>query len=187
MSKTAPQVDFEPPDAAPPRDPKWSFRMSVPKPPDHDIQKAKWLGWKIGSILLVGPVYMVLIKEAWMLLFPVLGKPLLLGLNGALILSVGLCLFVWYAWERAILAWLGVDVPAPIPGMDSEADKKLINWMAIALIVADSGLMYIAMTRLGWRGAVFSFPAILATVCWLSVLMFISYVSARLRMPLLRD
>ena len=58
--------------------------------------------------------------------------------------------------------------------------EALTVWLGLVIIGADSVLFYVAMTRVGWQGATFSLPAFLATLAYVAVLIFVSFVSITL-------
>jgi hypothetical protein len=53
-------------------------------------------------------------------------------------------------------------------------------YLGFVILGADILLFYVAMTYSGWGESEFSFSAFLATIAYVGVLIFVSYVSIRL-------
>lgn len=156
------------------------------QPSELDSAKAKYWAWKLFWMLTLGLfIYMRLVAEGFRILFPTIAKGKIFGIDGAMIISLFMLIGVSYCWEKALCALLKID--GAFVG-HSDSYRKLTLWLAAVLLFVDAALVYIALVRLTWsKGAVISFPAVLATVALVAVIVFVSLVSVNLKKPLLQQ
>jgi hypothetical protein len=163
-------------------------RCLLGKPRDDlEMARVKLIAWKILTGLTLGILYVKVIAEGCRFLVPGLGRELMLGLDGAIILSFFLMLAVWKLWELAICSFLGIESAFRIRGWNTEGHERFVVILSIVLLFSDAALFYLSVARLSWKGTVLSFTALIATCIWLGVIVFVSFVSVHLRRPLLEQ
>lgn len=158
-----------------------------------------WL-WKALTMLVLGPIYCSVIAEGLRLFVPVLGQKLYkLPMPGfaqlalyqetrrldlAIFLALFLLIAVWWLWEQVLKVLLSTDSAFQDSGWNPDIYKRLVLILGVVVLVADSALFYVSMVQMGWGGARFSLPAVLATAAYVAVIVFVSLVSLNLRKPL---
>ena len=100
-------------------------------------------------------------------------------LDVAHFLALALLLAVWYFGEKAIQLWLR---PGEVEeGYDYDNYRRLVTTLAAMAIGGDAVCFYVAVTEMGWGSSSFSFTGIVATMTYISVLLFVSLVSVNLK------
>jgi hypothetical protein len=155
---------------------------------DRDRAKVLYCGWKCLTLVILGLlIYVPVVAEGFRMLVPSLARRSMLGIDTAKVLAVFLMIAVWILWEYAVMAFLKIDAGFKVQGWDPKAMRNFVTTVAWIVLGCDGLLFYLAMTRLVWGAPTFSFTALLATVCWLTVLVFVAFVSVKLKQPLLED
>ena len=85
--------------------------------------------------------------------------------------------------RNSLLSWLDPDTTFEEDGLDEENHVRLILAVGIPmiLVLADACFFYTALQQFGWDDGGFSFPALLASIAYLGVLVFVCYQSIILR------
>lgn len=169
---------------------------------DVMIPRLKYYGWLLFTKLALGIVYMSIIRDGLRFVLPSLATKLSripgLGflndfeLGYQLDMAVPMALFVllavFWLWDRTLNMWLaGEAIPfngrsrLPLFRLRSEL---FIYGMAFIVLSADSVLFYISIVRSNWGGSPISFTAMLATVLYAAVLIFVTLVALELRQKL---
>jgi hypothetical protein len=66
-------------------------------------------------------------------------------------------------------------------GSNAKVHVKFVQALGLVIIGTDAVLFYLAMSQMsGWGGARFSLTTLLATVLWLGMLLFVSYITVSL-------
>ena len=160
---------------------------------------AKYWLWKALTIIVLGPIYCSVIAEGLRMLVPALGQKLhklaipgfaMFGqyqetrrLDLAIFLALFLLIAVWWLWEQVLKVLLTTDIAFHDSGWNPDAYKRLVLILGVVVLVADAALFYISMVQLGWGGARFSLPSLLASAAYCAVIVFVSLVSLNLRKP----
>lgn len=161
------------------------------------IAKLKSWAWDIVSGIILGIIYWTVISEGLRLLLPVLGQRIhkvpIPGfsyfdrfeathrLDLAHGLSIFLFIAMWKLWALILEDRLGSDQHFRDSGWeDTDAYKSLVLLLGRVILGADAVLFYIAMTQMGWSGSAFSIPAIIASISYVAVLVFVKLVSINL-------
>jgi hypothetical protein len=182
---------------------------SAPASPDTGIRRHRkqldwplirarvkaWL-WDFAAKVILGVIYFAVISEGLRILIPPLGQklyklpiPFLAALEDdevghrldlAHAFSLFLLIGVYALWSRVLRLYLSAGEGFDDSGWNSKNHRQLIVGMAAVLLGADAALFYIAMTELGWAGSGFSFTAIVATTCYIAVLIYVTFVSVTL-------
>ena len=161
-------------------------------------QAKAWL-WKIATFPFLAIIYVALISEGLRLLMPALGQPLwkavpipgfslLRGYSGlhkldiAHLMAILLLFAVWYSWVVNIRLMFASHEFAARTGWNLQNYQTFVSTLSITILVADAILFYRSMLEQGvWgSGSIFSFPALLATVCYTAILVFTSFVTVNL-------
>jgi hypothetical protein len=157
-----------------------------------------WL-WKLITLPFLALIYLVVISEGLRLLVPVLGLKLhklplpgfsaLRGFEGfyrldmAHLFSVLLLWAVWYLWTVNLwILFAGPDFFARTR-WDPETYTKFVRGLGVVILGADAILFYVGMTQqMGgmFGGGGLSLSALLATVAYVGVIIFVSFVSVNL-------
>ena len=90
---------------------------------------------------------------------------------------------MWWLWEQVLKVLLTTDIAFHDSGWNPDAYKRLVLILGVVVLVADAALFYISMVQLGWGGARFSLPSLLASAAYCAVIVFVSLVSLNLRKP----
>lgn len=156
-------------------------------------------GWKIATLPFLTIIYVALISEGLRLLIPALGQPLwksvpipgfsyLRGYTGlhkldvAHLMALFLLFAVWYSWVVNIRLLFAPHEFTARTGWILENYRWFVQILSITILVADALLFYCSMIQQGVWGsnAIFSFSALLATVCYTAILVFTSFVTVNL-------
>ena len=157
--------------------------------------RAKLLLWSLITKPCMGLVYVGLIGDGFRTIIPALGQKLwkLPGLASlydfqethrldmAHVLAVFMLIAVWYLWERLLVLWLSRMENYDCDGWDPVAHFQLVLALGVTVLGADAALFYAAMSRVGWRGGIFSLTALIATVAYLAVVIFVTFVTVTLK------
>lgn len=164
--------------------------------------KVKYWAWEIVTKALLGMVYIAVISEGLRLLVPALGTRIWKAipwlrflrdyedtyrLDLAPILAIFVLIAVWYLWDKILQVFLHTDEAVATEGFNPRPYRILVWTLGGIILCADAILFYTAMTHVSWRGTMFSFSALLATIAYLAVLVFISFVSLSLRNDLKKE
>lgn len=150
-----------------------------------------WL-WTIFAKVGLGIIYLAVITEGLRLTFPVLAQKLyklpLLGflrdyevtynLDLAPFFAMFFLVACFHLWERKLQFWL-----CPLEnelGFEPTFHGFLLTVLGWAIIGSDAFFFYRAVSRMGWGGGL-SFTALIGTVAYVAVIVFVSYVSVCLR------
>ncbi len=153
-----------------------------------------WL-WKFITAVTLGTIYVMVISAGLRHLIPPLGQRLYLipflyflrdyaatyRLDLAIPFAIFLLLAVWHLWERVLLLWLGSNSLLQHSAWNREIYRRLILTLGVVILGADAALFYTALTQTTWGGSGFSVGALLATVAYVAVIVFVSFVSVHLR------
>jgi hypothetical protein len=148
-----------------------------------------WL-WLFATKLVLGVIYLSVIAEGLRYLVPALGQrlhklPLLSSLQDyeethrldlAPFFALFLLIAVWYLWERVLHVWLASN-----GDIEWKPEELLIFTLGTVILGSDGLLFYISMTTMGWGGSIISISAFLASLAYIAVLIFVSYVTINLR------
>lgn len=162
--------------------------------------RVKSWAWKLVTVPIIGLIYCVLISEGLRYLFPALAQRLyklpipglsylrdyeaFYRLDLAHLFSIFLFIAVWYLWVVNLRAYLGDADVFNRSGWNPEAYRRFVLRLGVVVLGADAILFYIAITQQGWFGNRFSFTALVATVIYVAVIIFVSFVSVNLERPL---
>jgi len=159
--------------------------------------RLKYYGWRIGTKSIVLIVYVTLIRDGLTSLFDPfatrLAKLPLLGfldsyeitykIDLALVTAIGIFAGVSYSWDQAIRLWALGDDSKLKAGKLTHYDRRsfVVYALAIAMLLTDLCLMYMAVTEAGWgsRGG-FSFSALIVSILYAGVLVFVTFMSLQL-------
>lgn len=100
-------------------------------------------------------------------------------LDLALFMALFLFFAVSWLWRQVLRAILRTDDAFVVTGWDPVVYRKLILILGGVLLGADAILFYLGAAEYGWGGG-FSFSAIIATLAYAGVLVFVSLVSLHL-------
>jgi hypothetical protein len=158
-----------------------------------------WL-WKIVTFPLVAILCCTVNAQGARSMVPILGMPLhklpfpffsrlrdyegLHRLDLAVLFSFLLLIAVWYLWTVMMWIWFAPNQFFARTGWEPEKYTRFVFALAIVILSADALLFYAGMVQeMGglFGGAVISIPAILATVAYMSALIFVSFVSVNLQ------
>jgi len=162
------------------------------------IARLKFVLWEIGTKLILGIIYFSIISEEFRILVPVLAERIhqLPGLSGmadydatyrldlAHFMSIFMLIAVWYLWDRILQLWLNAEIGFDDLSWNQDNDISFILLLGAIILGADICLFYLAISNVSWGAATFSFTAVIATAAYLSVLLFATYISIRLRKDL---
>lgn len=154
--------------------------------------RAKFTLWEVIMKGGLGVIYVSVISDGLRIVLPAFGQKLhkLPGLtflkdyeatyrlDVAPFFAVFLLTAVWYLMERVLRLWLQARDDDQV--WESKPHAQLVTILAAIILGVDACLFYFAMTRMGWGNA-FSFTAILATLAYMAVLIFVSYGSVNLK------
>lgn len=159
------------------------------------IPRLQCWGWHLLTKVVLGIIYIAIIADGLRYLFPAFGMKLwkipgfgeLKNYEGTYKLDIApfLALFLMIAvftfWHLLVRMWLRrewerTEDENPY-GWNGENHSILILSVGGLTLAADLIIFYIAVVQTGWAGAVFSFTALIATVAYLGVLLYVSYVS----------
>jgi hypothetical protein len=101
-------------------------------------------------------------------------------LDVAHLMALALLLAVWYFGEKAIQLWLRPG-ETPEEGYDYDNYRRLVTTFAAMAIGGDAVCFYVAITEMGWGGSSLSFTGAVATMTYVSVLLFVSLVCVNLK------
>lgn len=159
------------------------------------LARVKYWAWYIITKICLGIVCIGIVSEGLRMFVPALGQKLYRlpgfgflrnyeethSLDIAPFLAFFFVISVWYLIEKMLKLWLPSDsIDRTDVLWNGEKEMKIVTAMACVLITVDCVLFYTAIARMRWGASMFSFSALLATLAYLSVLVFVSYVSAKL-------
>ena len=160
------------------------------------LAKTKYFVWRTLVICLLGPIYVLVIREGLAFLIPALGQrmskipgmsflkylELTYQLDLAFVMAIFICFGVWTCWDivlaRFLLSDHGQDQE---PGWNVERRSQLLHGLAFVLIISDMGLFYLAVSQFGWGQSRISLAALIATVAYVAVLILVSYFNVQMR------
>ena len=96
-------------------------------------------------------------------------------------------LAVFWLWSRVLALYMHGDdtaIQTDDPGLRKRRETVFYS-LAATILIADGLLFYIAMTQSSWGGSSFSFTALLATVIYISVLIFVTVFANDLKEQIL--
>jgi hypothetical protein len=154
------------------------------------ILRIKYYLWVVVTKVMIGIIYVSLISEGLRTIAPGLGQRLYKqpGLNFlkdyketyrldlAPILAAFILVAVFYLWERILKIWLSCD-----DEFEWKHDTILVVGLGSVILVADAICFYCAVAMDGWSGSFISISAFLATVCYIAIVVFVSYITVLLR------
>lgn len=163
--------------------------------------RLKYWTWQILTKGLLGMVYLSMVREGFVYVIPTLGMKLskipgmaflkdyeaTYRLDLAFVLSFFVMVAVFWLWSRVLALYLHGDDTAfqtDDPGFRKRREKVFYS-LAGTILIADGLLFYIAMTQSSWGGSIFSFTALLATVIYICVLIFVTVVAIDLKEQIL--
>lgn len=151
----------------------------------------KYWGWTLFTKLPLGLIYVLVISEGLRTLIPPLGQRLhrvpglawLQAYEGwhrfdlAIPFSVFLLIAVFYLWSRIIRLWKWSDDDPNV--WFTGRESQLVTILGVIILGADAILFYTAIADFAWGGGL-SLSALIATLAYIAVLIFVSYVSVNL-------
>ncbi len=155
----------------------------------------KLLAWETVTKGLLGIVYFVLIAEGIRQVLPTLGIKLSkipgLGLLSeyegihkldlAHLLSIIILIFAWIQWRELLLVWLSPEPEQSAFGWRPRRHQEITVILAAVVLISDGLLFYSAMADLAWNGSWFSITAFIATVVYVAILVFVTFVSINMK------
>lgn len=159
-------------------------------PPLLFLLRVKYLLWVLFTKGMLGTIYISVISEGLRTLVPALGQRLFkvpglsflkdyketYRLDLAPFMALFILIAVFYLWERILRIWLSSD-----RDLAWENETILLMGLGSTILGADGIIFYCAMAMDGWSGSFISISALLATVCYIAVTVFVSYVTVLLR------
>lgn len=155
-----------------------------------------WCWWLLTKGGL-GFIYIGVLAEGLRFLLPVFGQKLhrLPGLGflrnfvetATLDLAPFMAGFIWIAvmflWATILQMWLFPNsrIKEQVDAQGESNRRILVYFLGVTILFADAILFYISMTQLEWGGTGFSFSALISTVAYTAVVVFISYVAVELK------
>lgn len=93
---------------------------------------------------------------------------------------------VYYCWDQVLRLRLGIQASHQ-SDWNSANYRRIVSVLAVVLLGSDAALFYTALAEMGWHGSQFSFGALLASVAYCGVLLFVSLVSISLQEKIARN
>ena len=157
------------------------------------LAHAKYVAWWVLTKVLLGFISVSLIADGLRFLVPALGTKLhqlpfllylkryelLYRLDLAPCLALFMAIAVWLLWDQILSLYLFESAEGSRAKAENHA--RLIRILGTTILTADALLFYLAVTRAGWNRTSFSISALAATLGYMAVLVFVSYVSVTLR------
>ncbi len=156
----------------------------------------KYYAWTVVTKIVLGIVYISIIREGLVSLIPALGQRVskipmlsffdqydnLFRLDLGFFFAIFLMIAVFYLWAKIIYSTFYENLRTRPLDMKSLEDRRetLVRGLAAMILIADGCLFYFAMTQSTWGGSNFSFAALIATFAYLGVLIFVCLLSAEL-------
>ena len=149
----------------------------------------RYWAWQIISKGILGFIYLAVISEGLRVLVPALGQKVyklpMLGmlreyeatyrLDLAPFFASFLLVGVFVLWPRIIAIWM-----RDRNFRDWSQEQRLVVSLGSGILFADAVLFYYAMTQMTWGQGVISFAGLVATVAYVGVLVFVSWMSVKL-------
>lgn len=161
------------------------------------VAQAKYWGWQLMTKGLLGLVYLTLVREGFVTVIPPLGLKLskipgLAALDNfeatyrldlAFVLAFFVMLAVFWLWSRVLALYMhGDDTAFQTDDPGFRRRREIIFYsLATAILVGDGVLFYIALTQSSWGGSYWSFTALLGTMLYVAVLIFVTIVAIDLK------
>lgn len=160
--------------------------------------RLKYLAWEIFTKLVLGLIYFSIISEGFRILIPILAERIhrfpglgwmndseaLYQIDLAHLMSLFMLIAVWYLWDRILTLWLDAEITFDDLSWNQDNDITFILLLGAVVLGADACLFYLSVSNVSWGGSSFSITAVIATAAYLAVLLFVTYVSIRLRKSL---
>ena len=164
------------------------------------LARFKYYGWLVFTKLVLGVVYLSIVADGLKYIIPSLGMklskvPLFGFLDGyqltyrhdlASAMALFVLLAVFWLWDQALTLWIiGKDTKyvSDDPLFRVRRESSIYS-LAIVVLSMDAILFFIALVQSNWDGSVFSFTALIATILYSSVLIFVTLVTIELRQKL---
>ena len=152
-----------------------------------------WL-WALLTKTIITTVYLAVISQGLRLVLPELGMKLYKipgfsfmqhykmthRLDLAYVFALVPLVSAWVLWHFNLLAYLAPErfaAHATARGWSAERMKSVVMTMGAIIITADSALFYCSFVLVSWGGSKFSAGALLATVAYITILGFVTFVS----------
>ena len=164
------------------------------------VARFKYHVWSVLIHVVFAAVYIAIIAEGFRILIPTMAQRLYklpgLGilkeyeatykLDVAICMSIFMMLAVLYLWHRLVEKWLGTTDSLYTPHCDDEGwshrHHMMLLWSLGAVVLGcDTYLFYTSIVSLTWGDSEFSFTSFVATLAYLAILVFVSYISVILR------
>ena len=97
-------------------------------------------------------------------------------LDLAHVFALYLLLAVFFLWAWLLRSWLRPGEEED-DGWDSANYQRLVFGLAVVILGADSFLFYRALSEMDWGSEAVSVPCVVATVAYVAVQIFVSFVS----------
>lgn len=150
----------------------------------HVWARVRYWGWQGISKGVMGIVYCSIVSDGARRLCPSLGQKIyhlspILGrvnhqLDCAHFFALFLLLGCWCCWTWLLQMWLGVK-------SYSFEHKLVILPLALIFIAVDTLVFYFAIAQSKWGGSLLSWSAMLMTIGYVAVLVFVTYVGIVLK------
>jgi hypothetical protein len=163
--------------------------MSANPPYQHDRRMAflKYWLWQLFTKPLLTVVYLWAIAEGLRVVIPALAHKLhkmpflhwmadyedLHSIDASQVFSIFLLVASWTMWTKVLHHDLFIK--------DNSRESRFVTVLGTAVIAVDAALFYAGMSEMNWGGTVFSCSALLATVAYVGVIVFVSYMSLKLK------
>ncbi len=180
-----------------------SFDYKGKRPPftqEMLFARFKYHAWSVLIHVVFAAVYIAIIAEGFRILIPTLAQRLYklpgLGflkdyeatykLDVAICMALFMMLAVLYLWHRLVEKWLGTTDSLYTPHYDDEGwshrHHMMLLWtLGTVVLGCDTYLFYTSIVSLTWGDSEFSFTSFIATLAYLAILVFVSYISVILR------
>ncbi len=157
--------------------------------PELLLARVKLLAWETGMGSLLSVAYLKMTAEGIRLLHSMTAVKLsreypwlaryqeTRNLDVAQIIALIMMVVTMTSLFCGLKKWLTDD---ETDNLDPERARVVVYASAILFPGLDGALFYAAARQMGWSESLLSFPAILMTVLWIGLLIFVSYVSVSL-------
>ena len=159
--------------------------------------RLKYYCWLIFTKLILGVVYLSIIRDGFRFVLPALSMKLsripgfgflddfefTYQLDLAAPMALFVLLAVFWLWDRALSMWLhGDDGPFDIQDPLFRVRREIVFYsLAVVVLTMDGILFYVSLVRSNWGATMISPPAVVATVLYTAVLVCVTLMTLELR------
>lgn len=164
------------------------------------FQFAAYCAWTVATKGVVLIIYVTLIRDGLIALFDpfairLSSLPLLSVLGAfestrktdiAFVTAFVVFIAVSWSWDSTLRFYGSGDASRLLKGADDRIERRAFMSYAVALLLigVDMALMYMAVADAGWGGSAFSFSALLVSVLYGCLLVFVTLKSIQLESEL---